>query len=94
MEMELFGDYERLLTISVLGHTVQVPENNTLLRCLQYVAPQTITYGRFCWNGSCENCAVTVRNGSCEEKERACRLDAADGIEIVSASAEIRRNLM
>jgi hypothetical protein len=93
MEAELFGEYEKLLQVDVLGRRLSMPEHNTILRGLQYVAPQSISFGRFCWNGSCNNCAVTVRSESCESKGLACRVDACEGMHVTSASPEIRRLL-
>ena len=93
MDANLFGDYERLLRVDVLGREMTMPERNTLLRGLQFASPQTISYGRFCWNGSCNNCTVTVRDGACESKGQACRLDASDGMRVLSVSSEIKRLL-
>ena len=89
----LFGEYEKLLQVEVLGRPMEMPENNTLLRGLQFVVPQTISYGRFCWNGSCNNCTVTVKRASGESKALACRMDACDGMHVTSASPEIKRLL-
>ena len=93
MDAALFGNYQALLRVDVLGREIEVPENNTLLRCFQFASPQTISYGRFCWNGSCNNCSVTVRNGSCESKGQACTMDAHDGMRVTAVSGEIRRLL-
>ena len=93
MNAELFGDFEKLLRVSVLGREMEMPENNTLLRGLQFAVPQTISYGRFCWNGSCNNCTVTVCSGTDEAKALACRMDASDGMKVTSASREIQRLL-
>lgn len=93
MYSELFGKFEKLLKVDILGKKIEVPENNTLLCGFQFAAPSTISYGRFCWNGSCNNCPVTVREGSCEQKKQACRVDACDGMTVVAVSSEIKRNL-
>jgi ferredoxin len=93
MDVNLFGDYQNLLRVEVLGREIEVPEHNTLLRGFQFAAPQRISYGRFCWNGSCNNCTVTVRNGSCESKGQACTMDTRDGMHVTAVSGEIRRLL-
>jgi hypothetical protein len=93
MDRELFGDYEKLLRVDVLGHELDMPEHNTILRGLQFASPQSISYGRFCWNGSCNNCTVTVQRDSGESKALACRVDACDGMHVTSASPEITRLL-
>ena len=94
MSAELYGDYEKLLRVSVLGRDLQMPENNTVLRGLQFAAPQSISYGRFCWNGSCDNCTVTVCHDTADStKGLACRIDAFEGMRVTSASREIQRLL-
>ncbi len=62
--------FSRLITITLLGKQVEVPENNVLLRCLQYLAPEVISYGRFCWNEDCQYCRVVYDLGE-GTKERA-----------------------
>ena len=59
----LFRPYDKLVRISLLGREVEVPENNPLLRCLQYLAPEGVSYGRFCWNEDCQYCRVTYDLG-------------------------------
>ena len=93
VDAELYGDYEKLLRVSVLGREMEMPERNTILRGLQFAVPQAISYGRFCWNGSCANCAVTVCSGDKESKTLACCTDACEGMHVTSASREIQRLL-
>ena len=45
IENDLLDPYERLITIEILGRPVEVPENNRLLRCFQYLSLNTISYG-------------------------------------------------
>ena len=93
MDTGVFGDYQKLLHVNVLGRAVEMPEHNSLLRGLQFAAPQTISYGRFCWNGTCNNCTVTVHTDACESKGQACTIDAHEGMQVTSVSGEIRRLL-
>jgi NADH dehydrogenase/NADH:ubiquinone oxidoreductase subunit G len=93
MNTDLFGDYQKLLRVQVMGQNVEMPEHNTLLRGLQFAVPQTISYGRFCWNGSCNNCTVTVRHEGGVSKALACVMDASDGMQVTSVSREIKRLL-
>ncbi len=93
METALFGNYSKLLRVDLMGRRIDVPENNTLLRGLQFAAPEKISYGRFCWNGTCDNCTVTLRNSEGECEGRACRLDASEGMCVTSVSTEIGRLL-
>ncbi len=56
-----FRPYERLVKIKLLKKTVEVPEKNSLLRCFQFLSPETIPYGRFCWNQDCQYCRVMAK---------------------------------
>ena len=93
MFSEMFGDYQKLLKLGVLGKEIEVPEKNSLLRGFQYASPETISYGRFCWNGSCNNCSVTVLEGSKETKQRACKTAASEGMRVVNLSRELTSRL-
>lgn len=83
---DLFDPYERLITIEVLGREVEVPENNRLLRCFQFLSMKTISYGDFCWNGDCTNCQVsyhTAGQTAADDKPAlSCRLDVSPGMVI------------
>lgn len=88
----LFRPYERLVKISVLGTRVEVPENNILLRALQFVCPDTIPYGRFCWNEECQYCRVIVKGlDGRDHKVLACKVLARDDMEITWMDEELRR---
>ena len=56
---DIYRHYERLVEITVQGKKFQVPEKNSVLRCFQFISPETIPYGRFCWNQECQYCRVT-----------------------------------
>jgi hypothetical protein len=58
---ELFRPFERLVEITIKGKTFRVPEQNSVLRCFQYISPETIPYGRFCWNQECQYCRITCQ---------------------------------
>jgi hypothetical protein len=58
---EPFRPYEKLVEITVFGKKFQVPERNSLLRCFQFISPETIPYGRFCWNQDCQYCRVSCQ---------------------------------
>ena len=93
MSLELFGDFKKLLKLGVMGSQIEVPEKNTLLRGFQCASPETIPYGRFCWNGTCKNCTVTIRDGNEERGSQACMTDACDGMLVVRVSRELVRRL-
>ena len=88
----LLRPYSRLVTIELLGRKVDVPENNPLLRCLQYLAPEPISYGRFCWNEDCQYCRVTydMGEGTHERAVLSCKLLVAEAMRIKEVSQEIR----
>ena len=80
---DLFQPFDKLIEIVVLGKPCRVPENNTIMRCLQYLDLNSVSYGDFCWNGECMNCQVWIKNGDKEKPLLACRADAFDGMQIV-----------
>lgn len=86
---DLFEPFERLIEIEIAGRKVKVPENNSLLRCFQYLSLDTISFGDFCWNGDCLNCQVWVKNGDKEKALISCRAKAEDGMVITRMSDEI-----
>ena len=88
----LFRPFSKLITIRLLGREVQVPENNPLLRCLQYLAPEGISYGRFCWNEDCQYCRVTcdMGEGSKPRAALACKLIMEEGMRVSEATTEIK----
>ena len=87
---DIFQPYDKLIAIEILGETRQVPENNSLLRCFQYLALENISYGDFCWNGECLNCQVWLADGEREKAVMACRTMVADGMRIVRLSDGIQ----
>ena len=80
---DVLEPYEKLIEIDICGATRLVPENNTLLRCFQFLATENISYGDFCWNGECINCQVWLQNGDKEKAVMACRTTVAEGMKIV-----------
>ena len=80
---DIFQPYERLIAIDILGTKYMVPENNTLLRCFQYLAMENISYGDFCWNGECLNCQVWLQVGEKEKAVIACRTLVSEDMKLV-----------
>ena len=80
---DIFEPYEKLIEIEILGTKRMVPENNSLLRCFQFLAMENISYGDFCWNGECLNCQVWIQNGEKEKAVMACRTNAIEGMKII-----------
>jgi hypothetical protein len=89
---QVFRPYERLVEIKILGKTFEVPEKNTILRCFQYISPETIPYGRFCWNQDCQYCKVV---GKLSDEDKAhdllsCKFLVSAGMEITEISPELK----
>jgi len=91
VDLDLFEPFDGLIQIEVLGRTLEVPDNNCLLRSLQYVAGESIAYGRFCWNDECGNCEVTRVSPETGQPEvvRACQARVHPGMKVTAVSSEI-----
>jgi hypothetical protein len=92
----VFRPYEKLISITVRGRKFSVPENQILLRAFQYLCPDTIPYGRYCWNEECQYCRVSIKRPSGERVSQAlsCKLMAEDGLEVLELSTELAWNLL
>lgn len=80
---DIFQPYDKLVEIEILGEQRRVPENNSLLRCFQFLAMETISYGDLCWNGSCDNCLVSLKKRGQEKVVMACRTMVKEGMKVV-----------
>jgi hypothetical protein len=91
----LFRPYSRLVRISILGTRFEVPEHNSLLRCFQYLAMETVSCGRFCWNEDCQYCRVKfdMGEGTAARSALACKLMVQEGMRITETTTEIRYSL-
>jgi NADH dehydrogenase/NADH:ubiquinone oxidoreductase subunit G len=87
---DIFEPFEKLVEIEIGGEKRRVPENNSLLRCFQFLSLETISFGDFCWNGDCLNCQVWIKNGDKEKAVISCRTKVQEGMEIVRLSNEIK----
>jgi hypothetical protein len=89
---EPFRPYEKLVGITLLGKKVQVPERNSLLRCFQFLSPETIPYGRFCWNQECQYCRVSCQLPDDDEPREmlACKFIVMPGMEVTELSQELK----
>ncbi|MBV9608989.1 MAG: (2Fe-2S)-binding protein [Acidobacteria bacterium] len=88
----IFRPYAKLLKLAIKDKVYEVPESNTLLRALQYLAPDTVPYGRFCWNEECQYCRVTYESSPHTSRHTAlaCKLMVHDGMRVVEMADEIR----
>lgn len=89
---QLFRPYDKLVKITVKGREVEVPDNNMVLRALQYVASENIAYGRFCWNEECQYCRITYDMGEGTPSHTAisCKMMVKDGMRITQMDTELR----
>ena len=89
---EPFRPYEQLVKIKLLGKTVEVPDRNSLLRCFQFLSPQTIPYGRFCWNQDCQYCRIMAKLPDDDESREmlSCKFIVMPGMEITEVSPELK----
>ena len=88
----LFRPFTRLVKITIMGKPVEVPENNPLLRCFQYLAPETVSCGRFCWNEDCQYCRLKfdMGEGTATRAALACKLVVQEGMRITEITTEIK----
>jgi hypothetical protein len=81
---EIYEPYSRLIPIYYKNKEYMVPENNTLLRVMQYLNSE-VAYGNFCWNGDCRNCQIVI----CRDRESqevtalACLTKVVSGLHII-----------
>ena len=88
----LFRPFDKLIKITVGDQEFQVPEDNMLLRAFQYLSPEDVSYGRFCWNEECQYCRVTFYLGPDTQSRVAlsCKLMVQEGMRVTEMAQEIR----
>ena len=86
---QIFAPYEKLVEIEICGRTHLVPENNSLLRCFQFLSMESVSESDLCWNGECLDCQVWLEAGSKERAVIACRTIVKEGMKIVRLSDKI-----
>ena len=88
---EVFRPYEKLVEITIMGKTFLVPEKNSLLRAFQFISPETIPYGRFCWNQDCQYCRVSCQlsDEDCARPILSCKFIVSEGMNISDLSPEL-----
>ena len=95
IDPQLFRPYKKLVEITIRGRKFSVPENNLLLRCFQFLSPENISYGKYCWNEECQYCRVSVRRAGGEKVQQAlsCKLMVEEGMDVHELAAELIWNL-
>jgi hypothetical protein len=88
---EIFRPYEKLVEITILGKTFLVPEKNSLLRAFQFISPETVPYGRFCWNQECQYCKVSCQLSDDDQSRPilSCKFLVSDGMNISEMAPEL-----
>ena len=90
---DIYEPFEKLVRIVILGRVFHVPENNLLLRQLQYVAPD-IGMGKYCWNAECRYCEISYRrDDGAEQQALACRIKGLAGMVVTKVALEIKYNM-
>jgi predicted molibdopterin-dependent oxidoreductase YjgC len=80
--------WTRKVTITIEGTSYEVPENQDVIRILQYLGAKGLLGfhpGYYCWNGTCDNCPCEFRDPATGrvERKKTCRTRVEDGMEIV-----------
>ncbi len=88
----LYKPYQGLVKISIIGQEYQVPEGNILLRAFQFLAPEDVAHGKFCWNEECQDCRVhfDLGEGLPNQAALSCKLVVQDGMRVTEVAQEIR----
>ncbi|MBX7185964.1 MAG: hypothetical protein K1Y01_12545 [Vicinamibacteria bacterium] len=89
---DLYEPYEKLIPIEVLGKRFEVPENNILLRQLQFVAPDVGT-GGYCWNAECRYCEIKYEVEGRTMTGLACRVKAMPNFKVTKLAPELKYNI-
>jgi NADH dehydrogenase/NADH:ubiquinone oxidoreductase subunit G len=86
---DIFEPFEKLIKIEICGKEYEVPENNMLLRCFQFLNLESISMGEFCWNGDCANCQIWLETENGEKPALSCRTKVSENMRIVKMAEEI-----
>jgi len=88
----IFRPFEKLVRIIVKGREYAVPDSNTLLRAFQYLAPDDVPYGRFCWNEECQYCRVSydTGEGTATRVGLSCKIMVQPGMRVQELADELR----
>lgn len=96
LHFDFLEPFARTVPLIVLDETFEVPENNSLLRCLQVLELTTgrveFDYSNLCWNGECRNCACQYRetpDGTVFES-LACSTTVRSGLILVRLPVPVR----
>lgn len=88
-DVELFGEYRFLYPIVIEGERFEVPEDNYVLRAIQYVEMKyravRMPWWDYCWNNTTGCCEMQYKDspGGEVKSGRACCTPVRPGMEIV-----------
>ncbi len=88
--------WSRKVTVVVLGTKHLVPENQDMIRILQYLGCREVLgfySGHYCWNATCNNCIFTFKDPKTGEvvTQRSCQTRVQDGLEILHLPKDVHR---
>jgi predicted molibdopterin-dependent oxidoreductase YjgC len=88
----VYEPYQRLVDIEIEGTGFKVPENNILLRCVQFIVDEGMVLGRFCWNNECGNCELTLTEvDQCQPRRaRGCQTVVQEGMVLTELTPDLR----
>jgi hypothetical protein len=88
---DVFRPYEKLVEITILGKNFLVPERNSLLRAFQFISPETVPYGRFCWNQECQYCKVSCQLADDDQSRPilSCKFLVSEGMNVTEMAPEL-----
>ena len=88
----LFRPYDKLVKITLGEKQFEVPDGNMLLRALQFLSPEDVSYGKFCWNEECQYCRVSYDLGPDTPNRTAisCKLMVQEGMRITEVAQEMK----
>ncbi len=89
MNKDIFEPYEKLIPIEICGELYEVPEKNTLLRCLQFLSMDTVSISDLCWNGECASCQVWIETRDGTKPVLSCRTKVDKDTRIIRLSEEL-----
>ena len=84
------------VTIKVVGSSCQVPENQDMIRILQYLGClDEITFfsGHYCWNATCNNCIFTYADPKTGDPVtiKACQTRVFEGMKVLHLPKDVQK---
>jgi hypothetical protein len=91
-DFSIYEPFDELVDIQIEGRCFSVPENNVLLRCVQFIVGEPVVLGRFCWNNECGNCELSWRSPDQPElqRSRGCQTLVRRGMILTELTPDLR----